>query len=184
MSAPVASSRDEVRHHILSVLVENKPGVLTRIAGLFSRRGFNIFSLAVSPTDDESISRMTIVVDVASVSLEQITKQLNKQINVIKINELHPAEAVERELMLVTVSTEPEDRSQVTELGAIFEAKIVDVGWDSMTLMVAGHPEQLDAIEDLLRPYGIQEIQRTGRIALPKLSREQARLRAVHRQPA
>ncbi len=175
---------DEVRHHILSVLVENKPGVLTRVAGLFARRGFNIFSLAVSPTDDERISRMTIVVDVQSTSIEQITKQLNKQVNVIKINELHPVDAVERELALITVTTDPENRSQVTELGAIFEAKIVDVGWESMTLMVSGHPDQLDAIEDLLRPYGIEEIQRTGRIALPKLSREQARLRAVRRQPA
>ena len=172
------------RHHILSVLVENRPGVLARISGLFARRGFNIFSLAVSPTDDERISRMTIVVDVESTTVEQITKQLNKQVNVIKINELHPADAVERELMLITVATDPDNRSQITELGAIFDAKIVDVGWDTMTLMVAGHPDQLDAIEDLLRPYGIEEIQRTGRIALPKLSREQARLRAVKRQPA
>lgn len=173
----------EFRHHILSVLVENKPGVLARISGLFARRAFNIFSLAVSPTDDDRVSRMTIVVDIESATIEQITKQLNKQINVIKINELHPTDAVERELMLITVTTEAETRSQVTELGAIFDAKIVDVGYDSMTLMVAGHPEQLDAIEDLVRPYGIEEIQRTGRIALPKLSREVAKLRAV-KKPA
>ncbi|HVM41110.1 MAG TPA: acetolactate synthase small subunit, partial [Acidimicrobiia bacterium] len=152
---------DETRHHILAVLVENKPGVLARISGLFSRRGFNIFSLAVSPTDDPQFSRMTIVVDVESTPLEQITKQLNKLINVIKINELSPADAVERELMMVTVNADTEVRSQITELGSIFEAKIVDVGWDSMTLMVAGTPEKLDALEDLLRPYGIAEIQRT-----------------------
>lgn len=174
---------DDIRHRILAVLVENKPGVLARISGLFSRRGFNIFSLAVSPTDDERVSRMTIVVDIHSASIEQITKQLNKQINVIKINELHPTDAVERELMLITVSTDAETRSQVTELGAIFEARIVDVGYDSMTLMAAGHPDQLDALEDLLRPYTIEEIQRTGRIALTKLSRESSRLRSV-KKPA
>ena len=174
---------DRVRHHILSVLVENKPGVLARISGLFSRRGFNIFSLAVSPTDDDRVSRMTIVVDVESTPLEQITKQLNKLINVIKINELHPTDAVERELMLVTVSADGESRSHVTELGAIFEAKIVDVGYDSMTLMIAGQPDKLDAMEDLLRPYGIEEIQRTGEIALPKLSRESTKLRSV-KKPA
>jgi acetolactate synthase-1/3 small subunit len=175
---------DEVDHHLLSVVVENKPGVLARIAGLFARRGFNIFSLAVSPTDDPRFSRMTIVVDVQSAPLEQITKQLNKLINVIKINELAPADAVERELMLVTVSAEAETRSQITELGAIFEARIVDVGWDALTLMVAGTPDKLDALEDLLRPHGIQEIQRTGMIALPKLTREQARLRSVKKQSA
>jgi acetolactate synthase I/III small subunit len=174
-------SEGGIRHHILAVLVENKPGVLARIAGLFARRGFNIFSLAVSPTDDPRFSRMTIVVDVESASLEQITKQLNKLINVIKINELHPNDAVERELMLVTMAADPDNRSQIAELGAIFEARIIDVGWDALTLMVAGTPEKLDAMEDLLRPYGIGEIQRTGLIALPKLSREQARLRAVRR---
>lgn len=177
------SGADEFRHHILSVLVENKPGVLARVSGLFARRAFNIFSLAVSPTDDDRVSRMTIVVNVESTPLEQITKQLNKQVNVIKINELHPTDAVERELMLVTVSTDADNRSQITELGGIFEAKIVDVGYDSMTMMVAGHPEQLEAIEDLLRPYGIEEIQRTGRIALPKLSRESTKLRSV-KKPA
>ncbi|HLG01095.1 MAG TPA: acetolactate synthase small subunit [Acidimicrobiia bacterium] len=180
MSGPADNA---AKHHILSVLVENKPGVLARISGLFARRAFNIFSLAVSPTDDERVSRMTIVVDVESTSLEQVTKQLNKQINVIKINELHPTDAVERELMLVTVSAGADTRSQITELGAIFDAKIVDVGYDSMTLMAAGQPDQLDAMEDLLRPYGIEEIQRTGEIALPKLSRESTKLRSV-KKPA
>ena len=166
-------------HHILTVTVENKPGVLSRVAGLFSRRAFNIFSLAVSPTDDERFSRMTIVVDADSAPLEQITKQLNKLIPVIKIAELAPDEAVERELMLVTVKATPEARSQITELASIFEAKIDDVGHDAITIQVAGTPEKLDAMTDLLQPFGIAEQQRTGRIALPKLSRRPAKLRAV-----
>ena len=115
-------------HHILTVTVENKPGVLSRVAGLFSRRGFNIVSLAVSPTDDERFSRMTIVVDAESAPLEQVVKQLNKLVPVIKITEVSPADGVERELMMVTVRASADARSQVTELAAIFEAKIVDVG--------------------------------------------------------
>ena len=167
------------RHHILSVLVENKFGVLSRIAGLFSRRGFNIVSLAVSPTEDERFSRMTIVVDAEETPLEQVTKQLNKLIPVIKIVELSPDAAVERELMLATVRATAEHRSQVTELAAIFEAKIEDVGYEALTLLVAGTPAKLDAMTDLLQPYGIAELQRTGRIALPKLARRPTKLRAV-----
>ena len=168
-----------VQHHILSVLVENKFGVLSRVAGLFARRGFNIVSLAVSPTEDERFSRMTIVVDADSAPLEQITKQLNKLIPVLKIAELHPDEAVERELMLVTVKATAELRSQITELASIFQARIDDVGHDSLTIQVAGAPQKLDAISDLLQPFGIIELQRTGRIALPKLARRPAKLRAV-----
>jgi acetolactate synthase-1/3 small subunit len=168
-----------VQHHILSVLVENKFGVLTRVAGLFARRGFNIYSLAVGPTEDERFSRMTIVVDAESAPIEQITKQLNKLIPVIKIVELAPADAVERELMLVTVKASAEARSQITELASIFEAKIDDVGYDAMTVAVAGAPEKLDAMTDLLAPFGIVELQRTGRVALPKLTRRPAKLRAV-----
>ena len=171
-------------HHILTVVVENKPGVLARVSGLFSRRGFNIFSLAVSPTDDDRFSRMTIVVDVESAPLEQVTKQLNKLVNVLKINELAPDDAVDRELMLATVQATPEQRSHVTDLAAIFEAKIVDVGFDAVTLMIAGPPDTLDALEELLRPFGITELQRTGRIALPKLSRRPARVRSVKRRTA
>src|SRR5438270_9683636 len=117
-------SYDAPRHHILTVLVENKPGVLSRLTGLFSRRGFNIFSLAVSPTEDERFSRTTIVVDAESAPLEQVVKQLNKLIPVIKITELASAEGVEREMMMVTVKASSEQRSQLTELSAIFEAKI------------------------------------------------------------
>lgn len=171
-------------HHILSVLVENKFGVLSRISGLFSRRGYNIYSLAVSPTEDPRYSRMTVVVDGDSAPIEQVTKQLNKLIPVIKISELTPEEAVERELMLVTVKVGGASRSQVTELASIFEAKILDVGYEAMTLMVAGAPEKLDAMTDLLAPYEIVELQRTGRIALAKLARESSKLKLVKNKGA
>ncbi|TML64473.1 MAG: acetolactate synthase small subunit [Actinobacteria bacterium] len=166
-------------HHTLSVLVENKAGVLTRVAGLFARRGFNIYSLAVAPTDDERFSRITIVVDVESAPLEQVQKQLFKLINVVKITELAPDEAVERELMLVTVSAEPGTRGQVIELVQVFEGSIVDVGHDAVTVMLAGASDKLDDFEELMRAYGIVELQRTGRVALPKLERQAPRLRSV-----
>ena len=168
-----------VRHHTLSVLVENKAGVLTRVAGLFSRRGFNIYSLAVAPTDDERFSRLTIVVDVESKPLEQVTKQLFKLINVVKINELAPDESVERELALITVRAESGTRSQVIELVQLFEGRIVDVGHDELTVMLAGHPSTIDDFDDLMRPFGIVDLQRTGRVALPKLDRQAPRLRSV-----
>ena len=170
--------QDEARH-ILSVLVENKAGVLARVAGLFSRRGFNIYSLAVAPTDEERFSRITIVVDVEAATLEQVTKQLFKLINVVKISELHPAEAIERELMLATVRAEPSTRSQVIELVGVFEGKIVDVGLEGLTIMLAGAPSKLDDFEELIRSYGIVELQRTGRVALPRLERQAPRLRSV-----
>jgi acetolactate synthase I/III small subunit len=167
------------RHHILTVVVENKPGVLSRVAGLFSRRGFHILSLAVSPTEDDRLSRMTIVVDAESAPLEQVVKQLNKLINVIKITELPAAFGVEREMMMVTVRASAELRNQVTELASIFEGKIVDVGYEAMTIMVAGEPDKLDAFSDLVKPYGIVELQRTGRVALARLARQPVKLRAV-----
>ena len=169
----------ETKHHILSVLVENKAGVLARVSGLFARRGFNIYSLAVAPTDDERFSRITIIVDVESRPLEQITKQLFKLINVVKISELAPEEAVERELMLLTVKAEPASRSQVIELVQLFEGRIVDVGHEQLTVMLAGSPTKIDDLEELMRPYGIVELQRTGRVALPKLERQAPRLRSV-----
>jgi acetolactate synthase-1/3 small subunit len=173
-----------ISHHILSVLVENKFGVLTRVSSLFSRRGYNIYSLAVSPTEDDRYSRMTIVVDGDADLVEQITKQLNKLIPVIKISELADSDAVERELMLVTIKGGSDARSQVTELASIFEAKILDVGFEAITLMVAGQPDKLDAMTDLLKPFGIVELQRTGRIALPKLSRQPSKLRVVKNRSA
>jgi acetolactate synthase I/III small subunit len=168
----------EVGHHILSVLVENRPGVLARVASLFARRGYNIYSLAVAPTEDERFSRFTIVVDLESAPLEQITKQLFKLIDVIKISELDPRGSVERELLLATVKAGPEVRSQVVELVTILEGKILAVGVDALTVSLDGHPDKLDDFEELVRGYGILELQRTGRVALPKLDRE-ARLRAV-----
>lgn len=156
-------------HHILSVLVENKAGVLTRVAGLFARRGFNIFSLAVAPTEDARFSRITMVVDVQSAPLEQMIKQLDKLINVIEITELGPAESVERELLLVTVQAAPEIRGQVIELVGVFEGRILNVGLDSVLVSLEGAPDKLDDFENLLRPYGIVAIQRTGRVALPRL---------------
>jgi acetolactate synthase-1/3 small subunit len=166
-------------HHTLSVLVENKAGVLMRVAGLFARRGFNIYSLAVAPTDDERFSRITIVVDVESAPLEQVTKQLFKLIPVVKISELDPSSAVERELMLATIKAEPATRGQVIELVNVFEGTIVDVGHDEITVMLAGRPDKLDDFEDLMRTYEIVELQRTGRVALPKLERQAPRLRSV-----
>jgi acetolactate synthase-1/3 small subunit len=165
-------------HHILSVLVQNRPGVLARVAGLFARRGYNIVSLAVAPTEDDGFSRITIVVDVDSSPLEQVVKQLFKLIEVVKISELDPRRSVERELMIATVRVTPEDRGQVVELTNIFEGKILAVGAEALTVALDGSPRKLDDFEDLLRGYGIVELQRTGRIALPKLERE-ARLRAV-----
>src|SRR5581483_2237511 len=167
------------RHHTLSVLVENKAGVLMRVAGLFARRGFNIYSLAVAPTDDERFSRITIVVDVESAPLEQITKQLFKLIPVVKISELDPSSAVERELMLATIKAEPATRGQVIELVNVFEGRIIDVGRDEITVMLAGRPDKLDDFEDLMGSYEIVELQRTGRVALPKLERQAPRLRSV-----
>jgi acetolactate synthase-1/3 small subunit len=166
-----------VANHILVVTVENKAGVLARVAGLFARRGYNIASLAVAPTDDERFSRITIVVDAESAPIEQITKQLFKLINVVKISELAPGEAVERELLVCTVRAEAPVRSQVLELVQIFEGRILDVGHDSLTVSLDGSPSKVDDFEELLRPYGILEIQRTGRVALPKLDRTAPRLR-------
>jgi len=170
--------RAPVRHHIVSALVENKSGVLARVAGLFSRRGFNIYSLAVAPTD-ERFSRITIVVDVESAPLEQIMRQLDKLVNVVEIAELAPEEATERELLLATVCAAPADRGQVIALVGVFEGTIVDVGLDAMTVLLAGSPSKIDDFEALIRPFGIIELQRTGRVALPKLARRAARLRAV-----
>lgn len=166
-------------HHTLSVLVENKAGVLARVSSLFARRGFNIFSLAVAPTDDERFSRITIVVDVESASIDQITKQLFKLVHVVRITELHPGNAVERELLLATVRATPELRGQVLELVQIFEGKILAVGPQELTVSLDGHPAKIDDFEDLLRPYGIVEQQRTGRVALPKLERQAPGLHAV-----
>jgi acetolactate synthase I/III small subunit len=159
-------------HQTLSVLVENRPGVLARVSTLFARRGYNIISLAVAPTDDAALSRITIVIDVEENSAEQITKQLHKLVNVIKITELDPDDAVERELLMITVAADAEDRSRVIDLVNVFRGTIVDVGFEHLSVMIAGEPARLDDFADLVRPYGITELQRTGRVALPKLEKQ------------
>ncbi|MGH8884872.1 MAG: acetolactate synthase small subunit [Egibacteraceae bacterium] len=152
--------------HTLSVLVENKPGVLARVASLFGRRGFNIESLAVGPTEVEDLSRMTIVVDAAQAPLEQVTKQLNKLIHVLKIVELARDGAVERELALVKVAATGATRSEIIEIAQVFRSKVVDVDVDSITVEVTGSPEKLVAMVRLLEPYGIRELVRSGMIAV------------------
>ena len=157
--------------HTLSVLVENKPGVLARIAALFSRRGFNIDSLAVGPTEHPAISRMTVVVDVEDKPLEQVTKQLNKLVNVIKIVELDPAQSVQRELLLLKVRADLDSRSHVLETVALFRAKVVDVAADAVTIEATGSAEKLDALLRMLEPFGIRELVQSGVVALSRGAR-------------
>ena len=152
--------------HTLSVLVENKPGVLTRVAGLFARRGFNIESLAVGTTESAHISRMTIVVDAENSPLEQVTKQLNKLIHVLKIVELTADDAVERELQLIKVAATGATRSEILEISDVFRAKVVDVDAESVTIEATGAADKLAALVRLLEPYGIRELVRSGTIAL------------------
>ncbi len=169
--------------HTLSVLVENKPGVLARIAGLFSRRGFNIESLAVGPTERDEISRMTILVSVEGTALEQVTKQLNKLVNVIKIVELEEGQAVQRELLLVKVRADDTTRRGVLETAELFKAKVIDAGLEALTMEVTGPPAKLDAVLKMLEPYGIREMVQSGMVALGRGPRSmtQAALRSVER---
>ncbi|MGB9846120.1 MAG: acetolactate synthase small subunit [Desulfotomaculales bacterium] len=157
--------------HTLAVLVENNPGVLARVAGLFSRRGFNIDSLAVGRTDNPSVSRMTIVVEGDDRTLEQVTKQLHKLIDVIKITDLTTDEYVDRELVLIKVSAEPGQRGEIVQIADIFRARIVDLGRRTITLECTGDEGKIRAFEESLRPYGIKELVRTGKIALLRGSR-------------
>jgi acetolactate synthase-1/3 small subunit len=157
--------------HTLSVLVENKPGVLARIAGLFSRRGFNIDSLAVGPTEHPEISRMTIVVGVEDSPLEQVTKQLNKLVEVIKIVELEDKEAIERELLLVKVKADADTRGQVLDAVQLFRAKVVDVAPDAVTIEVIGNAAKLKDFLAVLEPFGIRELVQSGMVAIGRGSR-------------
>jgi acetolactate synthase-1/3 small subunit len=157
--------------HTLSVLVEDKPGVLARVAGLFSRRGFNIESLAVGRTEYPEISRMTIVVSVDELPLEQVTKQLNKLINVIKIVELEPAASVQRQLLLVKVRADATVRSQVLETVQLFRAKVVDVSPEAVTVEATGTSDKLDALLRMLEPYGLREIVQSGMVAIGRGAR-------------
>jgi acetolactate synthase-1/3 small subunit len=152
--------------HTLSVLVEDKPGVLARVASLFSRRGFNIESLAVGPTELPDVSRMTIVVTVESLPLEQVTKQLNKLINVLKIVELDPDASVQREIMLVKVRADMETRSHVLETATLFRAKVVDVAPDTVTIEATGKSDKLQALLKVLEPFGIKELVKSGMVAV------------------
>jgi len=156
------------RKHILSILVENKPGVLTRIAGLFARRGFNIDTLAVGPTDDDSISRITLTLDGAVHPIDQVTKQLHKLVNVLKIRDLEPEETLARELALFKVSTEVATRAEVMQICEIFRAKVVDVTKRSVVIEVTGTQDKVEAFERLVRPFGLIEMARTGEIAISR----------------
>ena len=160
------------QNHIISVLVENKAGVLAKISGLFSRRGFNIESLAVGPTEDEKISRITIVVNAETHSMEQVIKQLYKLINVIKIQELDPSNIVERELVLIKVSADNNTRAEILEIINIFRANIVDVAKKSLINEITGNSSKIQGLEDLLKPYGILELIRTGKIACTRGSKK------------
>lgn len=158
--------------HLMSVLVQNKPGVLGRVTGLISRRGFNIDSLSVAPTEDATKSRITAVVEADDVAYEQITKQLNKLVSVHKIKDLTDAQAIERELVLFKVNADPEHRGEVIEIANVFRAKIVDVGKHSLTIEATGDGSKLSGMEELLRSYGIREITRTGVTAMSRSSKE------------
>lgn len=157
--------------HTLSVLVENKPGVLTRVAGLFARRGFNIDSLVVAETENLELSRMTITVDERDQSVEQLTKQLHKLINVLKITSLDPDSSVERELLLIKVKADAVSRAEIMQIVEIFRAKIVDVGTDVLVIEMTGAREKVSAFIELLDPFGVVELMRTGRVAMSRGSR-------------
>jgi acetolactate synthase-1/3 small subunit len=156
------------RKHILSILVENKPGVLTRIAGLFARRGFNIDTLAVGPTDDPTLSRITLTLDGAMHPIDQVTKQLHKLVNVIKIRDLEPVETVARELALFKVSADGTTRGEVMQVVEIFRGKIIDVAKRSVIVEVTGSWDKIEAFERMIRPFGLIEMARTGEIAISR----------------
>ena len=156
------------RKHILSLMVENKPGVLARIAGMFSRRGFNIDTLAVGPTDDPGISRITLTLDGALHPIDQVTKQLNKLVNVIKLRDMEPDATIAREMALFKVTAPAETRSEIMQLAEIFRARVVDVSRRTMTIELTGSADKVEAFERMLRPHGLVEMVRTGEIAIAR----------------
>ncbi len=156
------------RKHVLSILVENQPGVLARIAGLFARRGFNIDTLAVGPTDDPEISRVTLTLDGAVHPIDQVTKQLHKLVNVLKIRDMEPEETIAREMALFKVSAAVENRAEIMQFAEIFRAKIVDISRRTMTIEVTGSAEKVEAFERMIRPHGLVEMVRTGEIAIAR----------------
>ncbi len=160
--------------HTLSVLVENRPAVLTRVAALFARRGFNIHSLAVGPTEHEETSRITVVVDVEANPLEQVTKQLNKLVNVLKVVELDPASSVQRELLMVKVRADAATRPQVVAVTELFRVRVVDVGTDSVVVEAIGRPDKNEALLRALEPFGIREIVQSGVVGIGRGTRSMA----------
>ena len=166
--------------HTLSVLVENKPGALMRVTSMFARRGYNIESLAVGPTERHDVSRVTLRVDCDQHPLEQITKQMHKLVNVLRVGELAPGESVERELALIKVSAPPERRGELLALAEVFHARVADLGPEAMVFEVVGSPEEIDSFEELVRPHGVKELVRTGRIGLTRASDRQGIKRRQH----
>ena len=162
-------------HHTVSVELENKPGALTRVAQMFARRGYNIQSLAVGPTERPDISRLTLRVDCSEHSLEQIEKQIHKLVNVLRVTELRADEAVERELALVTVAVAAERRGDLIALAQAAGARVADIGRDAIIFEIVGRPEEIGAFEELVRPFGVRELARTGRIGLRRPSASSAR---------
>ena len=156
--------------HTISVHVEDKPGALARISTMFARRGFNIESLAVGPTERPGVSRITLRVDCEQHSLEQIEKQMHKLVNVLRVTELEPGESVERELALIKVAALPEKRAELMALADVFHARVADLGADAMIFEVVGTPEDIDSFEELVRPHGVKELVRTGRVGLSRAS--------------
>ena len=161
--------------HTVSVLVENKPGALVRVCQMFARRGYNIESLAVGPTERHDVSRIVLRVDCATNSLEQIEKQMHKLVNVLRVRELPADESVERELALITVTAPPERRGELLALAEVFNVRVADVGPDALVFEIVGEPDELDSFEELVRPHGIREMARTGRVALARASVKRAR---------
>ena len=166
--------------HTLSVLLENKPGALMRIASMFARRGFNIESLAVGPTERQDVSRITLRVDCEQHPLEQIEKQMHKLVNVLRVSELEPDEAVERELALLKVAAPAARRGELISLAQAFNARVADLGPDAIVFEIVGHPEEIDSFEELVRPHGLKELVRTGRIGLGRASNGSKNHRPQH----
>ena len=163
--------------HTLSVLVENKPGALTRVTSMFARRGFNIESLAVGPTERHDVSRITLRVDCEHDMIEQVEKQIHKLVNVLRVQELTPGESVERELALLKVAAPAAKRAELLALTEVFNARVADLGPDSIVFELVGSPEEVDSFEELVRPHGLQELVRTGRIGLTRAPRTKPRRR-------
>ena len=166
--------------HTLSVLVENKPGALMRISSMFARRGYNIDSLAVGPTERHDVSRVTLRVDCDQHPLEQIEKQMHKLVNVLRVAELVPGESIERELALIKVTAPPARRAELLALADVFHARVADLGAEALVFEVVGSPEEIDSFEELVRPHGVKELVRTGRIGLARASDRQGSKRRQH----